>query len=242
VSRYSRVLVNIGLAAVLVGMLPGLVAAGNGVGAAFNLGVKNTVTAVTKLVATTSNAALLVQNTGTGPGLQITVGAGKAPITVPANAGKATNLNADKLDGLDSTALQGKITQLSDLNAIGCGPNGRLLLATSAITCISENWEPNDTQGAAATLYNPSNTSATVGGGDVDWYLLDSPPCNGTQCVFQLGLDSVNVLMDVYMDGTLKASAVRAYAQFDSYTGATPVYTVRVYSTKLEPYKLSYTG
>jgi hypothetical protein len=51
---------------------------------------------------------LQVTNTSTGSGaagIGITVGANKAPLTVNANAGKATNLNADKLDGVDSTGF-----------------------------------------------------------------------------------------------------------------------------------------
>src|SRR3954454_18440036 len=190
-TRYRRVLVNVAFAAFLIGALPGLVAAGNGVGAALNLGVNNTVSAITKLTATTANAAMLIQNKGTGPGLQITVGACKAPITVTAGAGKAVNLNADMLDGKDSTALQNKITSLSDLNGIACGAAGRMLLATSTIACVSENWEPNDTQGTATSLFNPMNSEGLVGGGDIDWFVLDSPTCNGTQCFVSLGLDSV---------------------------------------------------
>jgi hypothetical protein len=241
-SRHRRVVINVALGAVLVALLPGLVVAGNGVGSALQLGITNTVNAFTRLTATAATAALIIQNNGSGAGIQISVGAGKAPITVSAGAGKATNLDADKLDGKDSSTFQGKITQLSDLNAISCGPNGRLLLATSDITCIPEDWEPNDTQATAATLFNPANTGAISGGGDIDWYSLDNPPCNGTQCAFQLSLDSVNVVMDVYMDGNLKATGVKHYAQIDSYSGATPVYTVRVYSTNREPYKLSYSG
>jgi hypothetical protein len=56
-----------------------------------------------------SNAAastLYVQNTGTGAGIQIQVAAGKPPISVNGAAGKATNLNADRVDGLDSSQLQ----------------------------------------------------------------------------------------------------------------------------------------
>ena len=91
-----------------------MVALGNGVGTAFKLGVNNTVNAITKLTATTSGAAMLIKNAGSGTGLDIQVGAGKAPITVSSGAGKATNLDADKLDGKDSSALQNKITNLSD--------------------------------------------------------------------------------------------------------------------------------
>lgn len=46
-----------------------------------------------------------IANAGTGPALQLQVGAGRAPIMVNADAGKAINLNADKLDGQDSSAF-----------------------------------------------------------------------------------------------------------------------------------------
>jgi hypothetical protein len=50
-------------------------------------------------------AAINAYNSGGGPALSLTVPPGKAPVVVSAGAGKATNLNADKLDGLDSTQL-----------------------------------------------------------------------------------------------------------------------------------------
>ena len=79
--------------------------AGSGIGAVFNLGKTNTVNAQSALKGATSGKSLQLTNTGSGGGLGITVGSGKAPITVNASAGKASNLNADKLDGVDSTGF-----------------------------------------------------------------------------------------------------------------------------------------
>ena len=79
--------------------------AGTGMGAVFNLGQTNKVNAPSALKGATSGRNLVITNTGTGAGLGITVRAGKRPIIVNSSAGKATNLNADKLDGLDSTAF-----------------------------------------------------------------------------------------------------------------------------------------
>lgn len=59
-----------------------------------------------QLVSAGAASTLHVSNTGTGPGLQIQVTAGKAPILVNSSAGKAVNLNADRLDGLDSGQFQ----------------------------------------------------------------------------------------------------------------------------------------
>jgi hypothetical protein len=94
------------------------------------LGVVNSINAMTTLSSSIAERVLLIQNTstavgaralhlyskgaastalvtnvGTGPALQLQVGAGRAPITVNADAGKAVNLNADKIDGIDGTAL-----------------------------------------------------------------------------------------------------------------------------------------
>jgi hypothetical protein len=72
--------------------------------------VKNIATLPTKLTmqGTGSGPALQVtqQSTNTGAsGIGVTVPSGKAPLRVNSSAGKATNLNADKLDGQDSAAF-----------------------------------------------------------------------------------------------------------------------------------------
>lgn len=101
----------------------------------FNLGVLNTIEVVTTLRGAPSSPLLSITNTGTGtaaraiaaantsatsstivatnsgggPVLSLNVNAGKEPMTVNSTAGKATNLNADKLDGLDSAQLQRRV-------------------------------------------------------------------------------------------------------------------------------------
>ena len=76
-------------------------------GGTFILGQANTATSQTGLTSSNAGKALQVtqQSTGTGAtALGLNVPAGKAPFTV--NSGtKVVNLNADKLDGLDSTAF-----------------------------------------------------------------------------------------------------------------------------------------
>jgi len=57
-------------------------------------GVTNTATAVTTLI-----------NSGTGAALNLVVQPGEPPLTVNPEAGKATNLDADTVDGKDSTAF-----------------------------------------------------------------------------------------------------------------------------------------
>jgi hypothetical protein len=78
-------------------------------GGNFILGRPNTATTPTSLTAPVAGGKVLqLTNTSTAAGaegLGITVGANKAPIRVNSTAGKAANLNADKLDGLDSTSF-----------------------------------------------------------------------------------------------------------------------------------------
>jgi hypothetical protein len=74
----------------------------------FILGVLNSATDTTKLNGNVSGGpALQVSNPNTAAGsrgLQVNVAEGKPPILVNPTAGKATNLNADKLDGKDFTS------------------------------------------------------------------------------------------------------------------------------------------
>jgi hypothetical protein len=76
--------------------------AGTGVGAVFNLGRANTVNAQSTLRGATAGKNLQLTNTGTGSALGLKVAAGRAPLIV--NSGvKVGNLNADRLDDLDSS-------------------------------------------------------------------------------------------------------------------------------------------
>ena len=116
-------------------ILAGSAVAGSGIGGVFNLGQTNSVnhssvlagaTAGTQAVfynaSTATNAAgaavygksatapaLQAANLGSGPALGLSVAAGHAPFTVN-SATKIANLNADRLDGLDSSQLQAKLT------------------------------------------------------------------------------------------------------------------------------------
>jgi hypothetical protein len=79
-----------------------------GIGATFNLGQTNTVNAISKLVGSIAGPSLQIDNNSTNAAataLDLQVEAGKAPMKVSANAGKATNLNADKVDGRDANGL-----------------------------------------------------------------------------------------------------------------------------------------
>jgi len=88
----------------------------------FRLGRINSIDRLSTLVGTTANAMLRVDNNGTGPALSLEANAGRPPIVVNAAAGKATNLNADELDGQDSSAfLPAEIYEKSASQAISPG-------------------------------------------------------------------------------------------------------------------------
>ena len=76
-------------------------------GGNFILGKSNTASSTTALTAPVAGKGLQVTNTSTGAGataLGLNVASGKPPFTV--NSGtKVANLNADKLDGIDSSGF-----------------------------------------------------------------------------------------------------------------------------------------
>jgi hypothetical protein len=95
--------------AIMLALVLGVASAGLGAtGGNFILGNANSAGAVSKLTASIANPALQLVNQSTASGataLGLNVASGKPPLKVNATAGKATNLNADRLDGLDSSRL-----------------------------------------------------------------------------------------------------------------------------------------
>jgi hypothetical protein len=81
--------------------------AGTGIGGVFNLGKTNTVNETTTLTGAKAGKQLQVTNTSIGAGatgIGINVKPGKPPLTVNSST-RVANLNADKLDGVDSKGL-----------------------------------------------------------------------------------------------------------------------------------------
>ncbi len=74
----------------------------------FKLGRVNSIDRLSALVGSASGALLRVDNDGGGPALSLEANAGRPPLTVNSAAGKATNLNADELDGKDSARFAAK--------------------------------------------------------------------------------------------------------------------------------------
>jgi hypothetical protein len=98
---YANVMVTI-LAFIVLGGMSYAATGGN-----FILGNPNSASSTTSLTAPVAGKGLQVTNTSTGAGataLGLNVASGHPPFTV--NSGtKVTNLNADKLDGMDSSAF-----------------------------------------------------------------------------------------------------------------------------------------
>src|SRR4051794_21160073 len=93
-------------------------------------------------------------------GLAITVPAGRAPMTV--NSGvKVTNLNADKLDGIDASqfARGSHVTVLSNRRVLANGDTDVLLLTLPSLGVLKAYCPSGD---ASATIYWINTTSASI--------------------------------------------------------------------------------
>jgi hypothetical protein len=87
-------------------------------GGTFILGHANSATTASSLTSSvTTGPALSVTNTGGKPAAKFTANSGIAPFQVN-SATKVTNLNADKLDGQDSTAFLGVGQKAADANLL----------------------------------------------------------------------------------------------------------------------------
>ena len=124
-------------------------------GSAFRLGVANSVGALTKLSSSLSGAVLQITNGGSGPALQLNVKAGSAPLAVNSSV-KVKNLNADLLDGLDSTAFLGVNATAQDSERLNCKPASNYLTVQDAKSFM----------GAQTTLReSPVEAGETLGDG-----------------------------------------------------------------------------
>jgi hypothetical protein len=272
-------------------ILAGSAVAGSGVGGLFNLGQSNTVNGTSALsgstagkqlvvanvgTATTSSALLgyargasaaaTFQNAGSGPALSLLAGAGQPPFTT--NSGyRVTNLNADKLDGRDSTTFLQKLTDADGQPCTTDGKQGSISATTTSgelyygsgaepmkLACLYEDqWEQDDTRATEATPTQDSpGCPYPVGcrwfasiypAGDDDWY---SFPGVKLHAIYRLtsGLVANSVglsTIDVYRDTVLVATNADYY-QPPSDDTATHVYEVRVHDPGVAHYALDVIG
>jgi type IV pilus assembly protein PilA len=78
------------------------------------LGRINTIDRLTSLAGSVGGPLLKIDNDGGGPALALESNAGTAPMKVNAEAGKVTNLDADELDGKDSTEFYSRGEKVAD--------------------------------------------------------------------------------------------------------------------------------
>lgn len=190
-----RVTVVIALTAVL---------ASSGTAAAVSylvLGAVNSAGATTTLKSGVNGNVLQITNTnstgGTSArGLGITVPAGRAPLTVNSSAGKATNLNADKLDGIDSTgfARGAGVTVLANRMVLANGDSGIVLLTLPGLGQL----EGSCTLGVSDTRIIWRNTSSSTIDMWYDLYLTDPSAPDTFQVVVHHGDPTYFYLITVW--------------------------------------------
>jgi len=131
-------------------------------GKPFLLGKKNVATAVSTLL-----------RKGAGPALKLNVGSGQPPLVANAAAGKATNLNADKIDGLDVTQIgvnglqrieaESAENSVSSKQATATCPSGKVLVGTGFdIFGGKSGTSPNQETDVMMDFVIPGSTSVTA--------------------------------------------------------------------------------
>jgi hypothetical protein len=144
--------------------------AGTGVGAVFNLGRTNTVNGSTALTGSTNGQQLRVVNTnagGSAAGIGISTPGNKPPLVVNSTT-KVGHLNVDLLDGLDSSALQRRVTkQCGNGTAVRTvNADGSVACTTSAVYPIvhglSVGAHASDTFGPSGLVFDASCISLSL--------------------------------------------------------------------------------
>lgn len=143
--------------------------AGTGVGATFNLGQTNTVDALSRLVGSTNNALLRIDNDDAGASataLELRVEPGQAPMKVDSST-KVQGLNADEVDGKSADAFLGTDDKADD--------------ATHAVQAdrAARAANASEVDGLSADEIGVNNWSRVVSGSDFD---SDSPKTVTAHC------------------------------------------------------------
>lgn len=183
-SRHFSTIVAVAAAALLAGTAGVATGAGAGAGP-WLLGEQNHAKSTTKLA---SNKALdkptvKIENTGDGPALSLVTGKDQAPFKVTSTT-KVGKLNADRVDGLDSSQLL-RSDQDVDADTLNGKPSGAFVqVPANPLSALVLNTEaqaiPDTTLTGLSTyfeVYDPS---------DMHWAVNPSsmmPPRNGTYVV-----------------------------------------------------------
>jgi hypothetical protein len=124
-------------------------------GGNFVLGQSNSADATTKLSSTSAiGPALAVTNSGGRPAASFTANAGVAPFAV-SNSAKVAGLNADSLDGLDSTAF---LRSTVPVGVTGAQGDGAVLAATNTTTgSLGNGLQGTSSASLASGVYGENN-------------------------------------------------------------------------------------
>ena len=155
-SRHLATVVAVGAAVLLAGTAG--VAAGAGAGGGpWLLGELNQAKQTTKLISNAGldKATVRIKNKGQGPALSLATRQSQAPFTVTSRA-KVNRLNADQIDGLDSSQLvQVPATPLS-AHVLNPDPTSVPDTTLTDLSTYLETYDPSDMHWAA----NPSSMMA----------------------------------------------------------------------------------
>jgi hypothetical protein len=142
-------------------------------------GVQNAVSAVTSTVGSGAGPVLRLDNNSTASdatALDLQVEAGQAPLTVSEGAGKATNLDADKLDGKDSTEFLGTTIKVRYGSLVRVPKSGPVVRASFAYCQTGEKF----LSGGHTVTDDPSDPPAANQSGVYDTFAIEGSPVTQT--------------------------------------------------------------
>ena len=153
--RHARRALAVAGVAMLAAVLAAPAIAGTGIGAVFNLGRTNVVNAPSTLTGSSASGMLKVANSGNGVALQLTTKSTVPPMKVNSSV-KVANLNADRLDGIDSSGF--------------VQPSGDILVSAG-----NGNWSPMLWGSSLEESRTPGSVNFTSPAPSDTTYLVVSP-------------------------------------------------------------------